>query len=126
MFSRIAVYLRQNNAFSRAEILTAIVKGFDTDWQTKEPMTKSLDRAANISEWLEPHIDQTPNVTTFRQFKIEKMDGEVVIWARRRCKEDDPENPWQSLEGKLHEPSRKVPFLTCLWFCPHSSMCVGI
>lgn len=56
-----------------------------------------MDRAANFSAWIEPNLAPTPNVSQFRQFKIEIIEGEVSISARSRCAEDEEFNPWQNL-----------------------------
>ena len=61
-------------------------------------MVDNLDRAANISDWIEPYLAPTPNVTQFRQFKLEMIQGRVCVSARSRCAEEAEFNPWTSLE----------------------------
>lgn len=77
--------------------MDAIEYGFNAEADTMPCVTKNLDRAANISDWVEPYLGPTPNVTQFRQFKIEMIQGVVSISARSRCAEDAEFNPWLNL-----------------------------
>jgi len=102
LFSKIAEYLKKHDAHDRKTILAAIDYGFKCieDEYANKPFLKNLDRAANISEWIEPYLEPKKNVASFRQFKFEKVDGKVVVQARSRCAEDAEFNQWQSLAGE--------------------------
>ena len=98
LFSKIAEYLKYHPAYDRQGILDAIDYGFRCiENDQPKPVMKNLDRSANISEWIEPYLAPTPNVTLFRQFKFEKIGDRVMLSVRSRCKEDAKNNPWQSL-----------------------------
>jgi hypothetical protein len=77
--------------------LAAIEYGFNSLDDQHEPKVQNLDRAANISEWIQPYLAPITNVTQFRQFKIEKIEERVVVSARSRCSEDVEFNQWQNL-----------------------------
>jgi hypothetical protein len=97
LFSRIAEYLKKHNASDRNDILAAIEYGFQSIEDAYGAKVQNLDRAANISEWIQPYLAPITNVTQFRQFKIEKIEGKVVVSARSRCADDDEFNAWQNL-----------------------------
>ena len=74
LFSRIAAYLRKHNAYDRQGILDAIESGFkNVEDYPQPPVLKNLDRAANISEWVEPYLAPTPNVTVFDNSKSKRL-----------------------------------------------------
>lgn len=98
LFSRIAEYLRKHDAYDRQGILDAIEYGFAADQYEKAPIVENLDRAANVSEWITPYLAPTPNVTQFRQFKLEKIEGKVCVSGRSRCSEEAEFNAWHSLD----------------------------
>ena len=90
MFSRLAHYLNTHDAYDRDGILDAILNGYRADTDKMDPVVANLDRAANISDWIAPHLAPTPNLTQFRQFKIEKgIDGTVTVCARRNCADNE-------------------------------------
>lgn len=97
LFSRIAEYLKKHDAYDRNGILAAIEYGFHGDHDAYPPVLRNLDRAANISEWVEPYLGPTPNISQFRQFKLEMIEGKVVVFARSRCADDAEFNQWQDL-----------------------------
>lgn len=97
LFSRIAEYLRKHDAYDRKGILAAIEYGFSGEQYEKKPVVQNLDRAANISDWITPYLAPTPNVTQFRQFKLEMVEGKVCVSGRSRCAEEAEFNPWQNL-----------------------------
>jgi hypothetical protein len=97
LFSRIAEYLKKHDAYDRQSILNAINYGFNAMDDTHSPILENLDRAANISDWIKPYLAPIPNVSQFRQFKLEMIEGKVTVSARSRCAEDIEFNPWQDL-----------------------------
>lgn len=112
MFSKTAGYLRSHNATDRNGILESI-KGFTPNWGKHEvnPYVQNLDRAANVSGWLNQYLANLPHLTDFRQFEIQKeSDGEVVVRARGRCMDDDEFNKWSSLSGVAGEVTKVIAF----------------
>ena len=108
LFSRIALYLHQHDAYDRDGILAAIEYGFAGLHDELKPVVRNLDRAANISQWVEPYLADTPNVSQFRQFKLEMNDNKVTVSARSRCKDDPEFNPWRNLAGDDGPPYSQV------------------
>ena len=104
LFSRIAEYLKKHDAYDRQGILDAIEYGFSAEQDEFPCEKRNLDRAANFSDWIAPHMSPTPNTTQFRQFKFEKIDGEVTVSARSRCAEDPEHHPWTNL-NQTNKPS---------------------
>ena len=101
LFSRIAEYLKGRDAYDRNDILAAIKHGFQGTRDDRfPPVTANLDRAANISTWVEPYLAPTPHVTEFRQFKLEMHEGQVCVSARYRCSETATGNEWLNLNLK--------------------------
>ena len=103
LFSRIADYLHKHDAHDRDGILAAIEDGFHGLHYKEKPYVSNLDRAANISDWLEPYIGPTPHLTEFRQFKLQKMNGKVTVSARSRCGDESEFNQWQDLNKNVGE-----------------------
>jgi hypothetical protein len=97
LFSRIAEYLKKHDAYDRQGILDSIKHGFNAEQDVLEPVLLNLDRAANISDWIKQYLAPTPNVSQFRQFKLELIEGKVTVCARARCAEDAEFNPWMDL-----------------------------
>lgn len=109
--------------------MAAIAYGFQADQYEKQPMVENLDRAANISEWIEPYLAPTPNITQFRQFKLEKIEGKVCVSVRSRCSEEEEYNPWQSMTmkpGQAHTPVSLLRFAYHLLSCRQIVFIVGI
>lgn len=98
LFSRIAYYLKRHDAHDRQAILAAIEYGFNAEQYELKPMVSNLDRAANISTWITPYLAKTPNLTQFRQFKLEMTQGKVTVLARTRCADIMEFSEWQNLD----------------------------
>ena len=82
-----------------------------------------MDRAANISDWLDNYLAPTPNVKDVRQFKLELIDGKVKVSARSRCADDVQFNQWRDLSGETAKFSSVwiFYFLPCIFLglTPH-------
>lgn len=111
LFSRIALYLKSNNAYDRKGILAAIEYGFSATQYVEPPFVQNLDRAANISEWITPYLAPTPHLTKFRQYKLEMVEGVVCVSARSRCAELQEFNEWRNLDGLPGSRPAQVPRL---------------
>jgi hypothetical protein len=105
MFSRIAVWLRKNNATSRIGFRDAILKAFTKpDW-TGTTQAADIESAANISEFLEGFLapmgsvpngpGQREGITSFHQFKFTMLEGAVIMRVREWS--GDPMAPWHGL-----------------------------
>ena len=98
LFSRIAHYLKQHDAHDRKGILRAISEGFSSDQFEKPAFVKNLDRAANISACMNTYLGPTPNLTQFRQFKLQMYAESVCVLARYRCADVPNHNDWLNLD----------------------------
>ena len=115
LFSKIASYLRRNDAHDRNGILRAVLDGFSAPQYDHTPHVCNLDRAANISEWITPYLGPTPNLTQFRQFKLEMRNGQVCVSARKRCADLAEFNEWESLDHTPGSgPTPVPPRITCI------------
>ena len=104
LFSRIATWLRKNNATSRIGFREAIVKSFGGKWANKT-FAADIERAANVSDWLKDYLGpmgkktQGPvirdGITKFHQFKITMLHNVVIMRVREWC--GDPDAPWSGL-----------------------------
>lgn len=131
---RIEGHLRRNDAMDRHEMVKAVTEKFKANWAPagSVPVTKHLDRAANISEWLKDNISkQLVNITEFRQFEItlDSTTQEPVVRVRRETGVDDAEqNPWMSMKfekGQYTQVSKCVLCsVLCLCFCFIVPICI--
>ena len=108
MFSRIASWLRKNNATSRIGFREAIIAGFKGKWSGKV-VAGDIERAANVSDWcsasgiLAPMANNTSGrgtqrdgIIKFHQFKFTLLQGVVIMQVREWC--GDKDGPWRGLE----------------------------
>ena len=106
MFSRIASWLRKNNATSRIGFREAIVAGFKGKW-TGKVVAGDIERAANVSDWIADKLapmannasgrgTQRDGITRFHQFKFTLLQGVVIMQVREWC--SDKDTPWRGLE----------------------------
>jgi hypothetical protein len=69
-------------------------------WQKLSTKTQRVETAANISEWLEPYINELPSITKPLQMHIFKNDEQhVVIQQRDQCGVVDA--IWKSMNGDV-------------------------
>ena len=104
LFSRIATYLRKNNATSRIGFREAILKAFKGKW-TDKVVSGDIESAANVSDWLKDKIhpmskkkngmDQREGITEFHQFKFSLLQGVPIMQVRKWC--GDKAESWRGL-----------------------------
>lgn len=101
LFSRLATYLRFNDARSRIEMCRALQFCY-TDKNGNRPKAGFLDNVANISQWLEARLAPTAakegvrdGVMKFRQFWIKMHKGEPVFQCRANCSKGEV---WRGLK----------------------------
>ena len=104
LFSRIATYLRKNNATSRHGFREAILKAFQGKW-TNKVFAGDIESAANISDWIKDKInpmakknnglDQREGITEFHQFKFSLLQGVPIMQVRKWC--GDKAERWRGL-----------------------------
>lgn len=81
MFSRLAVHLMGVDSKSRAGLLRCLREGFSMS-NGGSVHGEHLDRAANISHFLEPLLEsKLEGVTNYQMFKISKSDARTVLEA---------------------------------------------
>jgi hypothetical protein len=82
-FSRIAVYLRKNDALSRVGLERAVKACYHK--YGKSPIVAHWDNLANISWWMDDSgVKEVPLVTKFRHFRIFKDVGSGRVWLQCR------------------------------------------
>jgi len=103
LFSRLAVYLRRNDATDREDFLRAFTASYVSKWGGRAKGF-NLSTAANISDWLEgkvafgepsvcklasmAQVGQTDGIAKFRQFMFRKQEGITIMQVRTRCGDD--------------------------------------
>ena len=102
-FSRLAVYLRTHHARSRKELCQAVHDCYLSKFG-KRPKTENIDNAANISEWLEPYLNNMkqavnrPGITNYHQFRLRRSsDGSNVHMQVREWATTG--DPWRGLQN---------------------------
>ena len=106
LFSRLAVYLRHNNALSRSQLAQCIRRAYKSK-EGDEPVVIHWDRVANISQWLDKNnrTAKMPGLTAFHHFRIfepSSFNGQVWLQARTWPGAPCPENSgdcWRGLDG---------------------------
>ena len=105
-FSRLATYLRKNNATSRIGFRDAILKSFKGKW-TDNVIAGDIESAANVSDWLSQGkkfhpmakknkgLDQREGITQFHQFKFSLLQGVPIMQVRKWC--GDKAEKWRGL-----------------------------
>jgi hypothetical protein len=113
-FSILAKYLRNNPCYDRDDLEKAIQKCYRAWWQKLSTKTHKLETAANISEWLEPYINNLPEITKPLQMHLFKNDAKhVVVQQRDQCGLVDA--IWKSMSGTIEPNFTEVSILThCL------------
>ena len=100
LFSRLATYLRFNNARSRTEMCRALQLCYH-DKNGKQPKAGCINNVANISDWLDKRLapsgssDTRDGLMKFRQFWITLRKGEPVFRCRENCAKGEQ---WRGLE----------------------------
>lgn len=115
LFSRIALYLRKNDATSRLGFRDAIVAGFRTSKWGATTLAGDIESAANLSDWLEQYLAPMAQISSgpvrrdgiykFHQFKFSMLGGAPIMQVREWCGED--EDPWR---GLMPESTHHVVF----------------
>ena len=109
-FSRVAVYLRKNNARSRQEMHEAVQNSYTSKMNTR-PITESMENAANFSDWLDQgeylactamrkRTKKKParaGISQFHQFKFHTMDNQTVMQVRNWSSAPLDKDPWRGL-----------------------------
>ena len=113
-FSKIAGYLRTNDAYDRNDIANA-AKCFKPHWAPNdyECHTDHVESAANISTWLENKLAPfSCKVRHFFQYRIRHPDkacqGDVIVQGRPRCADIafDSSRTWQSMKQEPGEATK--------------------
>ena len=94
--------------------MDAIEFGFEGVLNSHKAVTRNLDRAANISDWVRPYLQKMVNISQFRQFKLEMVERQVTVMARTRCAEDAEFNPWLNLTMETGFSKVTLPHLLIL------------
>jgi len=109
LFSRVAVYLRSHDAFSRQEFAFCIQCAFrKMDGKLCTVMVYHWESVGNISDWLKNRHSKFVGVTLFYHFKFsthKSTDVSVVrdtVWCQARCWPGDPTADWQGLDGNSY------------------------
>lgn len=80
MFSRLAVHLMATNSRCRAELLRCLENGFHMSGG-ESVYGEHLDRAANISDFIGPYLEDIKGISNYQMFKITKVDGVTCLEA---------------------------------------------
>ena len=80
-FSRIATYLGVHNAISRLELADAIYNAYKT-CRGRRPRVRHWDSVANISDWIDPYLNNFDGISKWRQFRFYKREGHVYVAVR--------------------------------------------
>jgi hypothetical protein len=105
-FSRISVYLRKHNAFSRGAYAKAVVRAHHTVGMTTS--VHNWDAVANISDYLEDNDFLVPdasfNCTAYYHFRLFRSKTDQTVWLQARgWPGDAPDVHWQGLRfGTTH------------------------
>ena len=105
LFSRVAQYLRKHNALSRRGFRQAIIDAFRGKW-TNKTTTGDIERAGNLSEWLEPHLadmSQKNNgpvkrtgISHWHSFRFSMLNGDTpIMQVKEWCHTDEQ---WRGLD----------------------------
>jgi len=98
LFSRLVTALMSRDARSVAELMTIIEHSYK-DKQGRHTETEKLSSVANLSEWLEPYLNDFEGITKFRQIVIKwrgKTNKKVVL----RVRKDTIHGEWRGIEEK--------------------------
>ena len=96
VFSRLSVYLACHDAHNMDELHDAIKKSYQTR-DGHRAQCSFWDRTANFSEWIEEYLEIFDGISTFRQFRLFKVDGEVRVQARKNTSIATEE--WAGIRG---------------------------
>jgi hypothetical protein len=98
-FSRLSVYLRQHNAFTRAGMGQAVLRSYT--FEGAEPEVRHWDTVANMSDYLKDYMSKdnemqssTTGLVKYRHFKFSLMDGVPVVQCRPKMVAQNDEDGW--------------------------------
>jgi hypothetical protein len=101
-FSRLSVYLRMNNAFTRKAIGEAVRKSYT--FENEEPDVSHWDTVANLRDFLEDYLtydDEVQSVTMglvqYRHFRFSMHEGVPVVQCRPKMVIADDDG-WHGLK----------------------------
>ncbi len=118
LFSRVAQWLRKNNALSRIGFRAAIVNAFQGKWNGKTT-TGDIESAANVSDWLKPYLAdmgqknsgplKRTGITHFHSFRFTLLNNVTpIMQVKEWCGTSEE---WRGLdEGSTHhEVFKTIP-----------------
>ena len=95
LFSRLAVYLRFNDALSREAMAECCKKAY-IGKDGRAPTVEHWETVGNISGWFKGKLGKIPRVTKYHQFRLQRSTlkpGEIWLQARE-WPGDDATKPW--------------------------------
>lgn len=122
IFSRLAIYLRKNDARNQWELLQGLQAAYTPSFG-HEIATDHMETVANISDWLKDGKFLTPmgagqgiaggsdGIFSYRQFQFTKKDGKTVMQVRKNTGTNPADEKFEGLHPykPFHEVFRKTP-----------------